>query len=233
MTFTWRRASTWATIVTAIALLSSKASASGRTEVVDDAAQPIVAISPSPSTDGPHPSHSIASPVAAAVPSSSPRSWYGWQTLLSDALVFGVGAGLATDWFARPVTDAELLGVAAAFALIPPIIHLAHGRPAAALADFGVRVAAPVALAGAGMAIDLATSGPCDDGDLCLRGLGGLLAGGVAGLVLAVTLDAAGFAWTDEVREPVAKPSTPQTFHLVPTVAVVVHGMTAGVAGVF
>ncbi len=75
-----------------------------------------------------------------------PTRWYGWQVMLADAGVAGLTLGLATlgtDTGRTGVT----LGVAAlaAFALVPPAIHLAHGSPHDALLSFTVRTA-PLAL---------------------------------------------------------------------------------------
>lgn len=74
------------------------------------------------------------------------RRWYGWQTLIVDG-----GATLALlALAARSDTngdDAWLTGIAVAYSVAPPIIHLAHGHPGKALLSLGIRVVGPLAIA--------------------------------------------------------------------------------------
>lgn len=88
----------------------------------------------------------LAPASARAQEAQGPTRWYGWQVMLADATVAGLTLGLATV-----ETDTGSTGVAlgvaalAAFALVPPAIHLAHGSPHDALLSFTVRTA-PLAL---------------------------------------------------------------------------------------
>jgi len=83
---------------------------------------------------------------ARAQEAPAPTRWYGWQIMLADAGVAGLTLGLATLGTDSGGTGVGLgIAALAAFALVPPAIHLAHGSPRDALRSFTVR-AAPLAL---------------------------------------------------------------------------------------
>jgi hypothetical protein len=83
-------------------------------------------------------------------------------------------------------------GALGTYTLGTPILHLVHENPGRAFASLGIRVGAPIALGVIGAAAeDCANHG----GDFC--GLGGALVGATMGIVAAVTIDAAVFAYDD------------------------------------
>jgi len=117
---------------------------------------------------------------------SPARRWYGWQTLLCDglslALLFG---GAATQVGSLPVVGAFGL------LLATPIVHGAHGNPAAYV-SLGLRLVSTFALVfGFGELLGAALA------ENESRGSPGkaLVYLGVAGLATTIALDAALFAW--------------------------------------
>ena len=70
-----------------------------------------------------------------AAPEKDPGLWYGWQTAIPDAL----SLGLLTYSYVQGDGGIAFSGVLL-FLLVPPIIHLFHGRPDAALASVGYRL---------------------------------------------------------------------------------------------
>ncbi|HSY23464.1 MAG TPA: hypothetical protein VK841_15165 [Polyangiaceae bacterium] len=102
-----------------------------------------------------------------------------------------------------------------------------------ALGDVALRVAAPVLLALIGVAIEEASTPGCGDtGDICLRGLGGALAGGAIGYVAAVAIDAAVLARERAASVPRRKIHQ-ATLLLMPVVNAGQTAVTAGIAGCF
>jgi hypothetical protein len=107
--------------------------------------------------------------------------WYGWQTLLVDAVVVpGVIIGAAVE------SEALLYASLGTFLVAPPIVHGANGNWLEGWASFGVRFAAPF-LAMGGIAA------ACRErSDECLQSMG---AGITAGMIAASTFDAAILTW--------------------------------------
>jgi hypothetical protein len=135
--------------------------------------------------------------VEAASPAPLPEArrprkvWYGWQTLLSDAVALTFladGANQADRGASRGTTE---LGVGAAiFAGVPPIIHLAHERPGAFAASLAMRGLPILWLA--------SDRTQCGQGWSCTNAFVDALA--VLTLIAAVPIDAAALA-----REPAPK----------------------------
>jgi hypothetical protein len=118
-------------------------------------------------------------------------SWYGSQTLTVDAVATSAllagGAGASLPIF---------LAGYGAFLAGPPVVHGAHARGGIALADLGVRLAAPLVFAAAGNRF-----GPRDHGEV-FDSTSGVLIGFFAGYTGAIALDAAVFAYEKVPREP-------------------------------
>jgi hypothetical protein len=105
------------------------------------------------------------------------RSWYGWQTLVSDAV-----AVVALFPFVFPGIGAYAFGA--------PIIHWVHGNVGAGFASLGLRVGGGT-LVGVGAAVSSAYG---TDNDA----VGGvMIAFGIAALVAAPILDAAYLAYDE------------------------------------
>jgi hypothetical protein len=88
-------------------------------------------------------------------PADQQASWYGWQTLLTDAGAIGlwVVAGLLDDAkyasssqrsYQSASKAALLLGVGT-YVLAAPAVHVAHGHRDRALTSLGLRVGLPIA----------------------------------------------------------------------------------------
>jgi hypothetical protein len=127
----------------------------------------------------------------------APSRWYGWQTLAADgaSLALSIGAiGVAGSGSDTP-SEALAWGALATYALAAPVVHWVHENPGRGFASLGLRVGGPIVLGLIGVeAEDCSHHG----GDLC--GLGGALIGVTVGIVAAVTIDAAVFAY-DEAPE--------------------------------
>ena len=169
------------------------------TAAPSEAARPAVNAAPSVSsaprqdqaTLGP-----AAAPRAATVPlpptvptQSTPHeltSWYGSQTLATDAAAFALLVPAAVAGAQNNDMAAESLVYTAlgSYVMGAPIVHAAHGNWGRALGSLGLRIAAPIAGAFLGAAIE-----DCSGGDFCGA------AGGVVGLAVgagtAIALDAA------------------------------------------
>jgi hypothetical protein len=155
------------------------------------------------SSDGAH-------AAEAPAPTEIETSWYGWQTLLSDAAAIGL-------WSVAAVVDDAQYGSAsyrsyqawstalaasgfAVYALGAPAIHLAHGRADQAGESLIMRVGLPFGGALVGVLVGAGACGRSDDEVPCplITGVLGFAAGGVAAMVLdAVVL----------AREPVRHPT--------------------------
>jgi hypothetical protein len=150
----------------------------------------------------------------AEVPPKPETSWYGWQTLLSDAATIGLGAlAYAADdaKYGSPSPQNYELGANALFAagvatyaLGGPAIHWAHGNGRKGLASLGLRVGMPLGGFIAGLLIGNAACGN-DDSEFvsCPVALGALAF--LGGMVAAPVVDAAVIA-----REPVTPPTGPR-----------------------
>ena len=148
-----------------------------------------------------------------AAPASGPEQhWYGYQTLLADcgALAIGIPSSGAL------VLPGYLLG--------GPLVHALHGEPMRALADFGLRVAMPLAAGSlAGGSYYLLTK----ENGLGLVAFTAL--GGIAGALGAISIDAALLGWD---RIPAGMPPAAGAFSIRPTATVGSH-TTFGVVGTF
>ncbi len=129
------------------------------------AAPPVAPVAPPPVAPRP-----ALSPVAVT---SHNGAWYGWQTLLAD------GAGILVS-----ATAETPAGFVAGSFIAPPIIHLAHGRPLAALESGSLRLGLPLAggLVGAGI---------MSNSNEEYAVLSGVAIGATLGYLTAVVVDAA------------------------------------------
>jgi hypothetical protein len=129
-------------------------------------------------------------PEPLAQPARIERDWYGYQTLIVDALALSVlGVVVASeDWDG-------LFPAYAAYVLATPIVHLANWRPEAALASAGLRLLSPflalgiVAMTTTG--VDGGGSSPSPAYSLTLLSIG---------FAVPVAVDAAALAWKREPR---------------------------------
>ena len=171
-------------------------------------------------------------PAAAEASQKTESQWYGYQTLGVDGLALGVGALAPSSGagFATAAITTYLVGA--------PVIHLVHGSPGKALGDLAIRAGAPIAGACIGGVIGILAA-RSNDGVARLEGMevGGAY-GLVAGVGLAVALDAIVLARRDAApaRESAAAAPparTAQSARIMPTVAPTSGGATAGVVGAF
>jgi hypothetical protein len=131
--------------------------------------------------------------LAGSRPAAADQTWYGYQTLIGDAVSDGLIATGA--WGPRGVPKIGL----ATYLLVAPVIHIAHGEPTRAAGSLGMRVG----LLGLGAIIG---RGACtdhysktEDGD-CLAEI---FVGAIVGAVAAEALDAALLAYADKKATPV------------------------------
>jgi hypothetical protein len=188
----------------------------------------ILVTSPVRANDAGVTTDAVESAPAAEPTELPPERWYGWQTLIVDS----VAASAFLVGVAQHIDPMSLTGMIL-YGAGPPVVHGLHGHAWLALGDLALRVAAPVVLALVGVAIEDATTPGCGDtGDICLRGLGGGLAGGAVGYAAAVAIDAAVLAREREAPVP-RREAHRGTLLLVPVVTTGKTGVTAGIAGRF
>lgn len=159
-----------------------------------------------------------ASPASPPIPLRRATVWYGWQTLLAD------GAGILIS-----ATAETPAGFVAGSFIAPPVIHLAHGRPLAALESGGLRLGLPLAggLVGAGI---MANSN--DDYAV----LGGVAIGATLGYLTAVIVDAAVLGYekpSGPAAAVVGKRPHPPGVILQPTFQARKSGGEIGIVGAF
>ncbi len=165
---------------------------------------------------------------AAPMATDAPRTWYGWQVLAVDgasALSLTTAAVLASTAFGARgsgLADGASLGLlfggAGIYMLGSPIVHAAHGRPAATAASVGVRVG----LLTAGYLLGGSMAPPCQarkhaerkhdefafDFDICTNGLKYGIYGALLGAVVASVADASILAYAAPPRrEPTRRPT--------------------------
>jgi len=163
--------------------------------------------------------------------------WYGWQTLATDAAWVGlVGIAVTAIAVDPSVSDEGAPNAVAIIAMVPavptylfgaPIVHAAHGHWGKAGASFALRLGAPAAFGYLGTGLGkLACPGNASDKSnyRCVNGTS--VAGAFAGLVAAISLDAALLA-----RESV--PSHPSVGGWAPTVSVNRGGFSVGLGADF
>jgi hypothetical protein len=169
-------------------------------------------VPPSGNDTTPEPSAATAPPAAAE---PAPLQWYGWQTILVDA-----------------VSAATLVGLLA-YPVGAPIVHAAHGRWVTAGLDAGLRLALPL-LSGwlAFQAAYRPCTGDCSNVWFPTGTTEALVAGVVAAGAVSI-FDAAVLSW--EPRAPESVPAaTPHTgLQWTPTAIAVRGGALAGIGGRF
>jgi hypothetical protein len=146
----------------------------------------------------------------APAPTEVETSWYGWQTLLSDAGAIGLWslAGVVSEaqydsasyQSYQAWSNALTVAGFAVYVLGAPAIHLAHGHGDKVADSLVMRVGLPFAGALVGVLAGTAACGRSDDEVPCpvITGVLGFAAGGVAAMVLDAVIVA---------REPVGHPS--------------------------
>jgi hypothetical protein len=185
-----------------------------------------------PSSSAPS-SHVPASKERREPAEAAPRRWYGWQTLSTDA---AAGALAYTYYLSNNVWTGGSGGPGwfvmsgATYLLGGPVVHVAHGKIGTGVGSLALRVGAPLVLGGVGYAV---AGGPGQGGDNgWVAGLVGAIAGGMVGIVVAVTIDAAVLAYDHPPQPPTASPPRPQ-HAFAPTASVGPRWIAIGAAGSF
>jgi hypothetical protein len=159
---------------------------------LDDSTEVTVLWSEVVSIDGePLPPATSVKPGPKPAQPDLPRHWYGWQTLLVDAgsvvLLPLAGVGIVT------------------YAVGPSIVHAAHGRAGPALGSILLRVSMPLVLAVVGVGIgDAATPSNQNYNGVAPAPILGGLTGLVLGVLGAMAIDDAVFAWEPVKPSPAA-----------------------------
>lgn len=146
-------------------------------------------------------SHRACAADDAPAPHSTeeaPSRWYGWQTLATDGAAVGlITASLITvDGGQHSPSSALAWGALGVYGLGAPVMHFVHENPGRGFASFGLRIGGPIVLGFTGAMLENCRGG---GGEFC--GLGGALIGTTLGIIGAVTVDAAVFAYDDKPAE--------------------------------
>ena len=146
------------------------------------------------------------------------RTWYGWQTLMTD------GASLLIGVTSIGTANAAMAGVGVAtYELGAPIVHWAHGNVGTGFGSLGVRVLAPFAAVGGAYLGLVGAYG----GNAGLAVVGAIFMLGA--LVVPPVVDAAVLAYDTGP----AVSSNQREMRIVPSFAPTKHGAEVGLAGVF
>jgi hypothetical protein len=177
--------------------------------------------------------------MAPAPAAALDATWYGWQTLIADALDAGVWLLLIQTVQDGGGGGSMALGVLGVVGyLVPaPVIHGMHGQGGIAGLSIGTRLLAPTLFGVIGAAMVTCQSSAAFG---CLEApLAGAFVGVVIGAGVAAFLDGALFAWKprDEPAPPLLTSHTP-TLRWLPTAGVVYDAShraapTLGVTGSF
>lgn len=185
--------------------------------------------------------------AARPVPPPTESSWYGYQTLSTDAAAIAlVAIGATSD--STPVKGATGVMGVATYAIAPAVIHGVHGHAGKAVGDVAIRIFTPLVGIGVGALAGAAMFEPSRDPGLTgvitntfgkeVAILEGAAIGGFIGIGTAIAIDAAALGWETvpaqkkEAPRPIAsaKPAGP-TFH--PSGGPTRDGFVAGVGGTF
>jgi hypothetical protein len=155
------------------------------------------------------------------------RRWYGWQTLVSDAisvvlLAAAVDSGGDEDGVQGGLAGIGILG----YAVGAPLVHAGHGHAGKALGSVSLRIVAPIA--GAFVGFGMADCDGYDQESYC--GLDAAAEGFLLGALAAVVIDA-GVIANEDVRPPLRRVET--GLRLVPDVRVANDRAQVSLAGRF
>lgn len=166
-------------------------------------------------------------PRAVRESESDERRWYGWQTFTADGVALGLlllAAGSATRESGNET--GTLVGLSGAtYLFAAPVIHATHGRVGMSFASAGVRVALPIG----GMLAGLSAADCGSGSDEMFCGMGEAVVGFSIGVLSAVLIDGALFAW----ESPPERAESANRVRVVPAVAPIRGGASAGVLGTF
>lgn len=142
-----------------------------------------------------------APPPAEPKPAPAPvamteRQWFGWQTLIADAITMSLFfGGIAAEGDTGGIIALGYLGYIHA----SPIIHWVHGNVGKGFASFGMRIGMPLVAAGIGAIVGLSTKDNDDD-------LAGFTSAAAFGAVIGAGLGAAGASLIDALALAYTKP---------------------------
>ncbi len=135
------------------------------------------------------------------------EEWYGWQTLIVDALGLGLGVQLAARGRpSDPDPPAAPLFVATGMYTVGfiggPIVHFVNRRVGIGFADLGVRLVAPLVFVGTGV------MGACASTAVSRCDKTGSEIGFLAGTLAVAAFDALVFGWKDAPAAPAGGQTT-------------------------
>jgi hypothetical protein len=168
---------------------------------------PVPAVAPPASTTAPPQPKEAQAPPPTSSPTPAPKPeqpqyekvWYGYQTLIADAVSVGLFVGGISAKSGGLMTTGYV-----GFLLGAPIVHMVHGNIGPGFGSIGLRLIMPVIGMGVGAIAGLIIGGTQGSGDLDRFGNGangainGLVVGGLVGAGGCVLIDAAGFAYSKE-----------------------------------
>lgn len=204
---------------------------------------PLVVAPPAtaPAATAPPPAKPAEPPPAAPTAPPPPqyeKVWYGYQTLIADAVSFGLLVGGIASRTSEVTTTGYL-----AFLLATPTVHMVHGNVGPGFGSIGLRLLVPLIGMGVGALTGLIVGSNQGNGSLDSFGRGatgaatGAVVGGLIGGGACVAIDAGGLAYTKErVDGGTATQSRrrpPPWFTLAPSFDVRGDRAALGIAGQF
>lgn len=137
----------------------------------------------------------LMTPPSINMPDSvrrAPWNWYGWQTILA-TLPFDIAMFTGTAFYATPGGKGAFIGAFAGRNVVPAFVHLAHGRPGAALGSLGLHAASTAVGVAIGYGVGIAVESKCPPGAECRNGFRDMPLGpgygAIAGSMLGTLLD--------------------------------------------
>lgn len=172
---------------------------------------------------------STAVPPLAPPPKRYEKVWYGYQTLIPDAITIPAFFGGVLSKTGG-ITAGGYLG----FILVTPVIHMVHGNVGKGFGSMGIRLGGPpiAALFGAFAGIIINN----DSNHIGDAAETGALVGAGIGAGICAVVDAFGFAYEKQLIDespPASARSTKPAFTLSPTFGMNKAGGSVGVAGQF
>ncbi|MBX3201547.1 MAG: hypothetical protein KF894_25650 [Labilithrix sp.] len=166
-------------------------------------APPVVVVPPAPATapaaTPPPPAKPAEPPPPAPAPAQYEKVWYGYQTLIADAVSFGLLVGGIASRTSEVTTTGYL-----AFLLATPTVHMVHGNVGPGFGSIGLRLLVPLIGMGVGALTGLIVGSTQGSGGLDDIGRGangpatGAAVGGLIGGGICVAIDAGGLAYTKQ-----------------------------------
>lgn len=201
-------------------------------------APPVVVAPPAPAAPATTPKPAADAPAPKAALPQYEKVWYGYQTLIADAVTFGLLVGGIASRTSE-LTTVGYLG----FLLATPTVHMVHGNVGPGFGSIGLRLLVPLIGLGVGALTGLIVGSSQGSTAFDRFGNGangvvtGAVVGGLIGAGACVAIDAGGLAYTkervDDGAVSLARRRPAPWFTLAPSFDVRGDRASFGVAGRF